>query len=39
VVIIGPRLKGYRALTSGFPEPLNRPSQKKPTPDKPTPKK
>jgi circadian clock protein KaiC len=28
VVIIGPRLEGYRALTSGVPEPLDRPYDK-----------
>jgi circadian clock protein KaiC len=39
MVIIGPRLKGYRALTTGFPEPLNQPGQQKKPADKPTPKK
>jgi len=35
MVIIGPRLKGYRALTTGVPEPLGRPSQKRKSPVKP----
>jgi len=39
VVIIGPRFKGYRALTSGFPEPLALPGQQKKPTEKPTPKK
>jgi circadian clock protein KaiC len=38
VAIIGPRLKGYRALTTGIPEPLNGNPKKQP-PDKPAGKK
>ena len=38
MVVIGPRLKGYRALTSGIPERLNG-SPKKQAPDKPAGKK
>ena len=39
LVIISPRIRGYRALTSGIPEPLNRPGQQIQPPDKPTGKK
>jgi len=39
IVIIGPRIKGYRALTSGLPVPLDQTGQKEPPPAKPTGKK